>query len=218
MTWMKYNPKFEYESEYPNIKNGPWGGHINFAYDLVRFLKPKKIVELGTYYGASFFSFCQAVKDEKCKTACDAIDTWNGDAQGGFYGEEVYTTINQLTQKYYKDIGNLIRATFDETVQQYKDETIDFLHIDGYHTYEAVLHDYETWLPKISNHGIILFHDITVYRDNFGVYKLWRELINKYPSCSFKHSHGLGILFPKGCNDKIEYLLESFDKIKSKYI
>ncbi|MES1049622.1 class I SAM-dependent methyltransferase [Bacillus thuringiensis] len=218
MIWIKHNSKFEYEIEYPGIKKGPWGGHVNFAYDLIRFLKPQKIVELGTYYGTSFFSFCQAVKDENCETMCYAIDTWKGDEHGGFYGEEVYTTVNYLTQKYYKNIGNLIRSTFNDALNKFKDTTIDILHIDGYHTYEAVTHDYKTWLSKLNDNGVVLFHDITVYHENFGVHKLWAELIDEHPACSFEHSNGLGVLFPKGCNDQINGLLTSFNEIQKKYI
>ena len=36
------------------IKKGPWSGHRSFAYDLVSFVKPNTIVELGTHYGTSF--------------------------------------------------------------------------------------------------------------------------------------------------------------------
>ncbi len=66
MEWVFHKPLFEYDNyKIISIKdNSAWSGHRNFAYDLVRFMKPKKIVELGTHYGSSFFSFCQAVKDE----------------------------------------------------------------------------------------------------------------------------------------------------------
>lgn len=76
----------------------------------------------------------------------------------------------------YPNIGNLIRSTFDEALDQFQDETINLLHIDGYHTYEAVSHDYRTWLPKVAKNGIVLFHDIEVKSGDFGVYKFWDEV------------------------------------------
>lgn len=80
--------------------------------------------------------------------------------------------VKEASQKYYSDISVLLRNTFDEAVSKFKNETIDILHIDGYHTFEAVQHDYKTWLPKISKNGIVLFHDIAVKSGGFGVYKL----------------------------------------------
>jgi hypothetical protein len=199
--WIFHTPEFHFEQNHPFIvQESAWVGHRRFAYDLVRFMKPVTIVELGTHWGVSFFSFLQAVKDEGMNTMCYAVDTWEGDPHAGFYEDEVYQTVSEIAHQYYSTISSLIRCTFDEALNRFKDHSIDLLHIDGYHTYEAVSHDFEAWLPKLAERGVILFHDIAVQRDDFGVYLFWEKLKNQYPFIEFKHSYGLGVLFPKGYN------------------
>ena len=77
MNWKYFDPKFEYEEKFDDII-WPWIGHKRFAYDLIANLQPKKIVELGTHYGTSFWSFSQAAKDQKINIELNAIDTWRG--------------------------------------------------------------------------------------------------------------------------------------------
>ena len=87
-----------------------------------------------------------------------------------------FQIVEKVVSDNYLNIGNLIRSTFDDAVDRFQDETINLLHIDGYHTYEAVSHDYNTWLPKVAKNGIVLFHDIEVRSGDFGVYKFWDEV------------------------------------------
>ena len=196
MNWKHFQPVFEYEEALPDSTNA-WSGHKYFAYDLLKNLEPGTVVELGTYKGTSFFSFCQAVKDFRLKTRLTAVDTWQGDPHSGFYGEEIYEHFRLIREKYYSSIDiHLIRKTFAEAVKSFDDDSIDVLHIDGYHTYESVRYDFETWLPKVSRNGVILFHDTHERRLDFGVYQLWEELKKKFPQhISFEHSHGLGVIF-----------------------
>ena len=46
----------------------------------------------------------------------------------------------------------------------------------------------------MSDRGIVILHDTHVFRHDFGVHKLFKELSTKYDSMSFLHSHGLGVL------------------------
>jgi len=195
--WIYYSSSFEFIKELP-LESSAWSGHYFFAYDLVRNVKPKVIVELGTHKGNSLFSMAQAIKDGRLETKLHGIDTWEGDQQAGYYGEDVYNQYQNISKKYYKDV-NIVphKMLFDNAVKEFKNNSIDILHIDGLHTYEAVKHDFETWLPKVKKDtGIIMFHDVCETKDDFGVYKLWKELKEKYKNTiTFEHYHGLGVIF-----------------------
>lgn len=171
-----------------------WHGHIPFAFSLIRIFKPGCLVELGTHKGDSYFAFCEAIVRYRLPTRCFAVDTWQGDEHSGYYGKEVFEELREKHDQEYGSFSGLIRATFDDALSQFPDSSVDLLHIDGLHTYDAVKHDFENWKSKMSDHGIILFHDIAVYEQDFGVWKLWDELRVEYPTFSFHHSNGLGVL------------------------
>lgn len=150
------------------------------------------LVELGTHSGTSYFSFCKAVRQQNLSTVCFAVDTWTGDEHAGFYDDAVFNSVNEKNQQFH--FSTLLRKTFDEALHDFRDGSIDLLHIDGLHTYEAVKRDFEQWLPKMSNRGLVLFHDIAVKDRGFGVYLFWDEISRQYPQFSFEHGFGLGCL------------------------
>ena len=122
------------------------------------------------------------------------MDTWRGDRHAGTYGEDVYEHFRRFHDERFGAFSALLRCTFDEALSGIGDRTIDLLHIDGEHTFDAVRHDFQSWLPKLSDQAVVLFHDTNERRDDFGVWRLWRELCEQYPSFEFLHGHGLGVL------------------------
>jgi len=180
----------------PDYLQGPsaWIEHLPFAFWIVEALQPTLFVELGTHYGHSYFSFCQAIKRLGLNTPSYGVDTWKGDDQAGHYDDNVHQQVESYNQANYPEFSSLLRCTFDEALNRFNEGSIDLLHIDGFHTYEAVRHDFESWLPKLSDRAVVLFHDTNVRRDNFGVHKYFSELSTKYPFFEFIHGHGLGVL------------------------
>jgi len=173
-----------------------------FIYDLVCDLKPKVIVELGVYTGCSYFSYVQAIKDGKLKTKLTGIDTWKGDRHTNMYSGEIFKTFSAIKKKMGR--GLIMRMKFDDAVDKFKNGSIDILMIDGFHTYEAVKHDFKMWLPKLAKNGLILMHDTNVEKGDFGVKKFFGEI--ECPKFNRDNEHGLGVIAPKG--------VKNFDKIK----
>jgi hypothetical protein len=155
-------------------------------------------VELGAFVGASLFAFAQAVKDAHLATSLTAVDTWLGDEHAGYYGDGVFQFVQEVSSGVFPEQNiRLLRKTFLEARADVPDNSVSILHIDGLHTYEAVKEDFETWLCKMAPDGIVLFHDVATDKE-YGSVTYWREISDRYPSLTFHHSHGLGVLFPKG--------------------
>lgn len=176
------------------VAPGAWAGHLPFALWLVDVLRPRLLVELGVHTGNSYCGFCQAVATLALPTACYGIDTWRGDPQAGFYGEEVFADLRDWHNRRYGGFSRLVRSTFEAALAHFPDGAIDLLHIDGYHTYEAVAEDFAGWRPKLSPRAIVLFHDINVRERDFGVWRLWQEVSTGRPHFTFLHGNGLGVL------------------------
>jgi len=190
-----------------------WGGHIPFMFSIVAALRPQRFVELGSHCGASFFAACQSISNNSIPGQAIAIDTWLGDHQAGYYEETVYNNFTWILNQNYPDIGRALRLEFDAAADQFEDKSIDLLHIDGLHTYEAVKHDFDTWKPKLTNDATVLFHDTNVHRDDFGVHKFWDEIKDTAHSFNFLHTHGLGVLAFGGVKaNPVAHLIDTVEK------
>ena len=174
--------------------NSAWVYHLPMVPVFMHLLRPRVFVELGTFRGDSYMSFCQAVVRQRLSTRCTAVDTWEGDEHAGRISTAVLDDLKTQHDPKYAVFSRLFKALFDVAVAEFADGSIDLLHIDGLHTYEAVKHDYETWLPKMSDRGVILFHDTAIRGRDFGVHQLWEEISKGRPSFNVPYGCGLGIL------------------------
>jgi hypothetical protein len=170
-----------------------WTGHIPFMYHLLKMLKPNRYVELGVHLGGSFLTVCDAVQKYFLNCEAYGIDNWEGDIHAGIYeGDRIYRDLLNKIKEY--PFARLLRYDFDEANNRFQDGSIDLLNIDGCHRYGDVFNDFKLWFPMLTSRGVILFHDISVYERNFGVWQLWNDIKGGFPHIEFHHSYGLGVL------------------------
>lgn len=145
--------------------------------------------------GESYFAFCQAIAETDLTCSACAVDTWRGDQHTRPYDEVVFAEVNAHNQQHYSQFSTLLRLTFDDANKHFNDETIDLLHIDGAHTYEAASHDFHTWWPKVRPGGVAILHDSFERRWDFGVWRVLEDARKTdLPVAEFTHSHGLGVI------------------------
>ena len=142
----------------------------------------KYILEIGTASGGTLFCFCKLAKND---ATLISIDLPEGPFGGGYpkWKIPIYRSFAKNNQKIY-----LIRddSHKSETLEKLKsilgNEKIDFLFIDGDHTYEGVRKDFEMYSPLVANGGIIAFHDIVLHPpETFcEVHKFWKEVKHRY--------------------------------------
>ena len=139
---------------------------------------------------------------------CYAVDTWRGDAHGGFYSQDIHSDVEAYNRAHYSSFSRLMRMTFDQALSHFSDDSIDILHIDGHHSYESVRSDFASWIRKVRPGGIVLLHDICIRADGFGVWRFWGELCATFPHFAFGHHAGLGVVVKPGAECSGTFLRE----------
>ena len=167
-----------------------WWAHVPFAHWIVCATAPRLLVELGTHTGVSYAAFCQAVLREGLATLCRAVGTWRGDQRVGTYSDEALEELRRFHDERFGAFSTILQCTFDDALESIEGGSVDLLHVNGLHTYEAVRHNFESWLPKLSSQAVVMFHDI----NERGVRRFWAELTQRYPTFEFLHGQGLGVL------------------------
>ena len=124
-------------------------------------------VEVGSFKGRSSAYLAVEIANSGKKIRLDCVDTWTGsiEHQAGAECEVKEVVEGTLYESFLKNIEpvkhiiNPVRMTSLEAAATYEDNSIDFIMIDGEHTYEAVKADIQAYLPKMKNGGVITGDD-----------------------------------------------------------
>jgi predicted O-methyltransferase YrrM len=195
---------FAYSAAGGLVQPGQVRSEILQLADLVKKHQPRIVVEIGTANGGTLFLWCQLAHPEAMVVS---IDLPIGGLLGG--GSPRWKTF--LFRKFARKGQRvcLIRANSQSpaTVQQLQSllggRKIDYLFIDGDHTYEGVKADFQIYRPLVAPNGIIAFHDICHHSSvvlNCKVDAFWQEIRNQHRHAEFIENPGqgwagIGVLF-----------------------
>ena len=136
-----------------------------------KFQDESLFVEIGSHFGKSASYMAVEIANSKKKIKFDCIDSWMADIWGIDGWKNKNTKDKNLNEIFYnnflkniesvKNYINSIRGWSYDVVNQYDNESIDFLFIDSCHEYESVKKEIEDWYPKVKLNGIIAGHDYT---------------------------------------------------------
>ncbi|HEY1783622.1 MAG TPA: glycosyltransferase family 2 protein [Roseiarcus sp.] len=171
-----------------------WSGLAPVLFALFSVLRPRRFVELGFDQGTSFFAACQAAEQLAPVSQCIGVDSSIRRPQSGTGIDTQYgKLLSQLRSRF--PTQHVIHGSFRDALECFDDSSVDLLHIDVKSISESASEIFASWLPKMSDRGTIVLHDISSHKRGYTVWRLWDELKQIYPGFSFYHCNGLGILY-----------------------
>jgi cephalosporin hydroxylase len=165
-------------------------------------LQPRYVCEVGCYRGGTLFLFCQAAAPDAHIISLDlahAPERLRAYQHFRRHAQRLsFVSGDSHAPQTLKRVRRLLRGA-----------QLDFLFIDGDHSYAGVKADFETYAPLVRSGGLIALHDIVPNRSlsqgeqtvaySGEVYRFWQELKTSYAHEEYIHSpdqdgYGIGVL------------------------
>ncbi|MFA4983514.1 MAG: class I SAM-dependent methyltransferase [Candidatus Micrarchaeia archaeon] len=144
--------------------------------------RPKVIVEIGTNRGGTLFLLSRMAPDD---ATLISIDLPGGKYGGGYpkWKVPIFRSFARKKQRIMLIEGNSHeKGTLERLRGMLCGREIDFLFIDGDHTYGGVKKDFEIYSPLVRKGGMVAFHDIVAHPPAAGcnVNRFWNEAKRRY--------------------------------------
>jgi predicted O-methyltransferase YrrM len=149
---------------------------------ILQAFPPRRSLEIGTNYGGTLLMLCTLSPPA---AQIISIDLPWGRFGGGYPLRKIplYRRFPRFGQRLH-----LIRAdshaaeTKQRVLHILSGEPLDYLFLDGDHTYDGVRRDFEMYAPLVRSGGIAAFHDIAEHKreKDCGVDRFWSETKQRY--------------------------------------
>jgi predicted O-methyltransferase YrrM len=164
--------------------------------------RPERALEIGTAHGGTLLLLTRLASPRATIVSVDLP----GGRFGGGYGPRrrwFYQRFARSGQQLHLLQGDSHSPEMlDRTGTVFKGLSLDYLFIDGDHTYEGVRQDFELYSPLVRKGGVIAFHDIAEHPPAVGceVARFWGEVKTRYRHSEFIEDTnqgwaGIGVLY-----------------------
>ena len=165
-------------------------------------LNCKNVLEIGTFLGGTFYTMCKLSNTDGKKISIDCPDVI---APGSEVVKQKHNQIDEYLVKFAKNVviirdNSKSEECFQKLEKELQGESLDFIFIDGDHTYEGVKSDFTNYKKYLKDGGYIAFHHIDYLSSTISigceVYKFWNELKDEYDFIEFKQGSfgGIGLV------------------------
>ena len=170
---------------------------------------PRSVLEIGSSRGGTLYLFTKVADPAAVLVSVD-LKIPDPDLLRSFARDR---------QEVFPLQGDSTAPSTIDAVRKLLPDPIDFLFLDGDHSYDGVRRDFENYAPLVSARGLIALHDIV--EDNkarYGVLtggwagevpRFWSELKRDHEHVEFVHDHaqdacGIGVVFMPGRSSRAQ--------------
>lgn len=150
--------------------------------DVTRFLadqEPEVILEIGTANGGTYYPWCRWIDSVELFVSVDI------ELEGMPHGFLDPMVPDVETKSIRQDSHE--KETFEKAKEALDGRSVDFLHVDGDHSYSGIVSDFVMYKRLLADDGIVAFHDIVnsiPYPENH-MPEFWAEIEPQYETREF---------------------------------
>lgn len=164
--------------------------------------RPRTIIEVGTWVGASAIHMAKMCNKHSIETNIFCVDTWLGAEE--FWTRYAHTEERNLVLKngyptiYFQFLSNVVHEGFQDVILPFPNTSVagskyflynnikaDLIYIDGSHLEEDVYSDLKNYYPLLTDGGIIFGDDYTS--------GTWQSVINAVQRFSQENNYNLQV-------------------------
>jgi predicted O-methyltransferase YrrM len=156
---------------------------IQRALEEIENLRPRRVLEIGTAQGGTFFLLSRAAAADAKLISLDLpAGRWGGGYSN--WKRHLYRSLllPEQSAEFIRSNSHL-PSSFESVKTMLGGDPLDLLFIDGDHSYEGVKADFELYSPLVRPGGLIVLHDIAFHEKyDCHVDQFWAEVKERYPS------------------------------------